>query len=255
MLLFVTQHAKRSNPMSTTNVRALPEATTRRAALGAVLAAGAAVATALPAVAIADVASSHPDADLFALIERARTADSLANEADRAAEDVWEKLAPSRPQALMWTESDAPHWYGVRPGQQIPALDIDFLRKWLALARKPDPTRHGDLGPVYPTLAFVERAREIVRTKDEFEASWQAHKEHPDLLEANARNEAVSERWRELAMRVARTPAKTTEGMVAKLALIASGYFDDDLEGTYDGILASVAIDAKALVVNARAAA
>jgi hypothetical protein len=67
------------------------------------------------------------------------------------------------------------------------------------------------------------------------------------LLEAQARHEALSERWRELAMRLATTPAKTPEGMVAKFALIASGYADDDLDGTYDGILASAALDAQAL--------
>jgi hypothetical protein len=91
----------------------------------------------------------------------------------------------------------------------------------------------------------------IVRAKDEFEASWQAAGEHPDVLEAAARREALSERWSELAMRVATTPAKTMEGMVAKFALIASGYAEDDLDGTYDGILASAALDTQALA-NAR---
>ena len=99
--------------------------------------------------------------------------------------------------------------------------------------------------------AFADRAREIVRTKDEFEASWQAAGEHPDVLEAAARREALSERWSELAMRVATTPAKTMKGLIAKFALIASGYAEDDLDGTYDGILASAALDAQALA-NAR---
>ena len=98
--------------------RTLPEATTRRAVLGAVLAAGAAVATALPAVAIADVARSHPDADLFALIERARTADALVDEAMET-EDVWDKTAPSLPQAIIWTEADASHWCGGYPGNRF----------------------------------------------------------------------------------------------------------------------------------------
>jgi hypothetical protein len=71
------------------------------------------------------------------------------------------------------------------------------------------------------------------------------------VLEANARHEDLSERWRKLAMRVATTPAKTMEGMVAKFALIASGYAEDDLDGTYDGILASAALDTQALA-NAR---
>jgi hypothetical protein len=81
------------------NTQALPEETNRRAVLGAVLAAGAAAA--LPAVAIATVARSHPDAALFALIERARTADSVSIEASMAADDVLFKIAPSFPQALI----------------------------------------------------------------------------------------------------------------------------------------------------------
>jgi hypothetical protein len=232
------------------NTQALPEETNRRAVLGAVLAAATAAA-ALPALAAASVARSHhPDADLFALIERARTADSLADEACEAADDVLFKIAPSFPQALIWTESDTPHWYGLRAGERVSNRDIDFLRHWLKCARKPDPIAAGVV-PIVPTLAFAERAREIVRTKDEFEALWQASGEHPDVLEANARHEALSERWSELAMRVATTPAKTMEGLIAKFALIASGYSEDDIDGTYDGILASAALDAQALA-NAR---
>jgi hypothetical protein len=52
-------------------------------------------------------------------------------------------------------------------------------------------------------------------------------------------------------MRVATTPAKTMEGLIAKIALIASGYTEDDIDGTYDGILASAALDAQALAVKA----
>jgi hypothetical protein len=59
------------------------------------------------------------------------------------------------------------------------------------------------------------------------------------------------ERWRELAKRVATTPAKTPEGLFAKIAFVAPDYVDDELNGTYDGILASAALDAQALA-NAR---
>ena len=229
----------------------MTRATDRRAVMGAIIAAGAAVATALPAVAIADVARSHPDADLFALIERARTADALVDEA-MATEDARVKTAPSLPQALIWTEADASHWCGVIPGLQIPAGDIDFLRDWLNLATKPDPIARGvRLPAVVPTLVFVERAREIIRTNDEYEAARRAAKEHPDVLGAQARTDVLTERWRELATRVATTPAKTPEGLVAKLATIAPAYADDGVDGTYDGILASAALDAQALAQKA----
>jgi hypothetical protein len=231
------------------SARSLPETTSRRAILGAVLAAGGAAV--LPA--IAGTLHSHPDAKLFALIERARTADALADEASSAADDVLFKIAPSFPQALIWAETDDPFWYGVKSGERIPVRDIDFLRDWLKLPERPDRPWPQDIcrSPLIPLRAFAERAREIVRTKDEFEASWQAAGEHPDVLEVAARREALSERWSELAMRVARMPAKTMEGLIAKIALIASGYAEDDLDGTYDGILASAALDAQALA-NAR---
>jgi hypothetical protein len=66
-----------------------------------------------------------------------------------------------------------------------------------------------------------------------------------------ARLDATIERWRELAKRVATTPAKTSEGLFAKIAFVAPAYVDDELNGIYDGILASATHDAQALV-NAR---
>jgi hypothetical protein len=115
------------------------------------------------------------------------------------------------------------------------------LRNWLKLTDRPDP-----IGVPF-TPAFGERAREIIRTKDEYETARQAAKEHPDVLAAEARNKVLLERWRELAERVATTPAKTPEGLLAKFTLIASGYAEDELDGTYDGILESAAIDAQSL--------
>jgi hypothetical protein len=61
------------------NVRPMPEATNRRAVLGAVLAAGATAA--LPAAARADVMLNYPDAELFALIKSANAAKSSGDEA------------------------------------------------------------------------------------------------------------------------------------------------------------------------------
>ena len=140
---------------------------------------------------------------------------------------------------------------GVRQRQH--AADLAAERAQRGWLRRPDRPWPQDISgsPLIPLRAFADRAREIVGTKDEFEASWQAASQHPDVFEANARHEALSERWSELATRVATTPAKTMEGLIAKFALIASGYAEDDLDGTYDGILASAALDAQALA-NAR---
>jgi hypothetical protein len=97
----------------------MTRATDRRAVLGAALAAGALAS--LPSAATASVAPSHhPDAELLALIERAKTADSLSTDAYLAAADVLCEMEPSFPQALIWTETDEPpHWYRVRPGERV----------------------------------------------------------------------------------------------------------------------------------------
>jgi hypothetical protein len=115
---------------------------------------------------------------LSAKMEPSRTADSLADEASSAADDVLFKIAPSFPQALIWAETDDPFWYGVKSGERIPVRDIDFLRDWLKLPERPDRPWPQDICrfPLIPLRAFAERAREIVRAKDEFEASWQGRR-------------------------------------------------------------------------------
>lgn len=226
--------------------QALPEATNRRAVLGAVLAVGA--ASALTAIAAASVvASHHPDAELFALIEIAKTADALSDEASAAADDIWDRTEPSFPQELSWAEADAPHWHGVQPGQQISARDIDFLRYWL---KQSERWSQPDLAPldIFPSQIFAARAREIVQLKDEFDAAARAAEEHPDVLGGRARQETLAQRWRELAVRVATTPAKTMEGVVAKLAMVVPGYPKYEPDGTFDGVLSSAMRDALALV-------
>jgi hypothetical protein len=99
----------------------------------------------------------------------------------------------------------------------------------------------------FPSIALAERAREIVKSNDEYKAAFQAAHEHPDVVAAEDRSETLKGQWEELATRVAKTPAKTLEGILAKLVLIASGYSEDDIEGTYYGILASASLDARGL--------
>jgi hypothetical protein len=233
------------------NARTLPEGTNRRALLGAVFVAGAAAS--LPAVAAASIASSrHPDSDLLALIKRAKIAESIADDACEDADDILQKTLPSFPEALIWNEGDGPHWCGIRRGDNISNEDIDWLRSWLAMPRKPDLTGKG-VPLIFPAPAFVERALEIVKTKDEYDAAYQAAEKHPDVIDAEDRSEALKGQWEELAERVAKTPAKTPEGLIAKILMVAAGYSEDDLDGSDDGILASVVLDAEALMKRAEA--
>jgi hypothetical protein len=77
------------------NARTLPEATNRRAVLGAILAAGAAGATAvMPAAASRAIAASEPyeDAALFALLTEARAVEVLQNEVNDAENAAWDRM-------------------------------------------------------------------------------------------------------------------------------------------------------------------
>jgi hypothetical protein len=67
------------------------------------------------------------------------------------------------------------------------------------------------------------------------------------VLQAQALLKTLSERWSEAALRIATTPAKTKEGLIAKLAMAWPAYGGDRLDGTYDGVVASVVRDAHAL--------
>jgi hypothetical protein len=229
------------------DARPMPKTTNRRAVLGAVLAVGAMAP--LPAIvaAAATIGPDHPDAALFALVERCREADALLDAANEAAIQAWAQVRPEFPTALLWTEGDARSWFGATPGSRPSSNDIEILRGWLKFPKHPDREHDPELAkfpPLLPLQAFADRATEIVRIWDDHEAAKRAVKEYPNVLAPEEKQDEIDRHWHELATRLATTPAKTSEGLTAKLALVASAYADDELSGTYDGILASVARDA-----------
>jgi hypothetical protein len=80
--------------------------------------------------------------------------------------------------------------------------------------------------------------------------------QHPDVVAAEARRNALRSQWGELAERLAETPEKTVDAMIAKLAMVAIDmvYDEEDcLSGDYDGIAASAALDAVRLRATAKA--
>jgi hypothetical protein len=66
----------------------------------------------------------------------------------------------------------------------------------------------------------------------------------PDVVAAKAETEARVDEWRELTERLAETPATTVDGMIAKLAMIATDmdYDEDGIGGGYEGIAESAAL-------------
>jgi len=227
------------------HARTLPEATTRRAALGAIIAAGAAGATAvLPAAASSAIAASEPyeDAALFALLTEARAIDVLQNEVNDAEYAAYDRIIwPDRPSALNPRPDD--HSL-VRPHRaEFDEPDIRELRGLVESAEK--------LGPdtiINQALLrdLKTRGREIVDAWDSYQADREKAKAAAGLPELNRRGKELNERRRRLWSRIAQTPARSVEGMLAKIAFASENYFgerEDLVEGTAEDLLLSAAMD------------
>ena len=220
------------------NARTMPETTNRRAVLRGILTAGAAAgASSAVVAAAAALGPDHPDAEIFALIERCREVDRFLCATSDAQEKVfWAHVGTAHPPK--WTDADASVWPIVTPGEQLHSDELRALRACLAL-----PVLWGT--PNFPPQAFAERAREIVAVHADWVGLLNAAREHPDIVAAKAETAAHSDEWGELTERLAGTPAKTVDGMIAKLAMVATDmvYEEGDLGG-YDGIAESAALDA-----------
>jgi hypothetical protein len=213
-------------------------ATTRRAAMTALASVPALAIPALAAGSPLTASPNHPDAEIFALIKRCREVDKLHCAASEAADKMlWTHVGGAHPPK--WTDADASVLPDVTPGDWLHPNEIGRLRACLAL-----PTLFGELN--LPPQAFAERAREIVATHDDYVDRLKAAHEHPDVVAATDEKNARGNEWFELAGRLAETPAKTVDGMVAKLAMVAIDmvYEEDSLSGGYEGIAASAALDA-----------
>ena len=116
--------------MSTTTVRAnartLPETTSRRAILGAVLAACAIGAIPIAAEAASAGGPAGPDAELFALIAEAREANARYEAASDAAEEAWERT--EKVPAPIVTEEDARMWK-LKAGDPFDVAHLDLMRR------------------------------------------------------------------------------------------------------------------------------
>jgi len=89
-------------------------------------------------------------------------------------------------------------------------------------------------------------ADEIVDAWDSYQADRDRAKEAVGLPELNRRGKEINERRRRLWSQIAATPARTVEGMHAKIAFASSFNLlerGDLVEGTMDDILLSAAMD------------
>jgi hypothetical protein len=208
------------------NDRTLPEATNRRPILGAVLAVGAAGATAvLPAAASRAIAASEPydDAALFALLAETRAVGVLQNEVDDVENAAWERLVrPDRPSALN-PRPDDHSLVGPRRAE-FDEADIRELRGLVEDVEK--------LGQdTMINQAFVReiktRGREIVDTWDSYRADCDRAKEAVGLPAVGRRWKELNDRRRRVWSQIAATPARTVDGMHAKIAFASIFNLDE----------------------------
>jgi hypothetical protein len=226
--------------------RTLPEETTRRGALGAIIAAGAVgVTTVLSAAASGSIAASetYEDAALFALLTEARAIQVLQNEVDSDEESAYDRIIwPDRPSALNPRPDDN---FLIRP--RLAGLDESDIRGFRGLVESVEK-----LGPTTTTInpAFVRemktRGREIVDAWDSYQADRDRAEEAVGLPAMRRRGQELNEQRRLVWSQIGATPARTVEGMHAKIAFASTFYVgerEELVEGTVEDILLSAAMD------------
>jgi hypothetical protein len=220
------------------NARALPEATTRRAVLGAVLAAGALVATPFPVAA----ANLGVEPELGALIDAWHEAYRLLEETHAASCAACDRAHCPVPQALIATERDARFWSDAMPGRQYQERDVTRLRALSALSVRFDE--------VFSCSGYDDRLAEIIASWDNWQPEREAAKAREGVADADDLWRQAVENYHAIGNRVAKLQAKTMAGVVAKLLAAAPHVTEDDLEDPTSSaaVLAGAALDALSLV-------
>jgi hypothetical protein len=252
------------------NARALSETTTRRAALGAIIAAGA-IGVA-PIVTGAATAASGPadlDVGLFTLIDEAREAGARVEAAIGALEEAEKRTEEVPwPQALIVTEDDTRLWK-LKAGDRFDLAHLSRMRERQAHRQNSKYLRSFvELAADAPYVvslddkdrAIVEMGAATEVRADQLIAALGSWADARRLARDRSGETAAEERYQSLFnekydayTRVANTRARTLSGLLAKLALIAPDFDDESASdlpaevGQSEPILFSVAVDFKAL--------
>jgi hypothetical protein len=224
--------------------------TTRRAALGAVLAA-VAIGVA-PIAAGAATTAEHVDgpdgldAGLFVLIDEAREAGARLEEAIGALDEAQERTEKVPwPQALIVTEDDTRLWK-LKAGDPFAGAHVNLMRERQAYRqnlkhREPWAVVAADASWVATlddkdraTLAIMAAAEvredQLIAALNQWNEAREVASDRSGETAETAADERVDQLWDEKSdacSRVANTRARTLNGILAKLALIAPD-FDDE---------------------------
>jgi hypothetical protein len=221
------------------NAQTLPEATSRRAILGAVLAAGALAA--VPANSVA--ASLGMEPELQAIIAAWHEAERRLDETYDASCAADERAQCPVPQALIATERDANNWHVAVAGVEYREADVEQLRRWLPISRPAE-----SLHRIVPGTVFDGRANEIIVAWDNWQAEQKSANEREGCAAAAYLWSQAVENYHAIGNRVAQLQARTMAGVIAKLLAAASTVTEDDLENdnnSHVAVLAGAALDAR----------
>jgi hypothetical protein len=251
------------------------EATTRRAALGAIIAAGAigvapiAAGAAIAAEPVNGVAGL--DAGLLALIDEARAAGARVEAAIAALEEAQERTEEVPwPQTLIVTEDDTRLWK-LQAGDHFDPAHLNLMRERQAHRQRSKELMSSVSSATWAMLASgialddkdraaIEKMNATDAREDQLIAALddygEAQQVASDLSGETAANDRFDQLWDEKAdacNRVANFRARTLSGVLAKLAFIAPEFDDQSASelpaemGTSPEILFSVAVDFKTL--------
>jgi hypothetical protein len=201
--------------------------------------------TAVPLVAASGaIAASQPfeDVALFALLTEARSIAVLQKEAFDVEDAAWDRIVwPDRPSALSPRPDD--HFLLRPPRAEFEERRMRELRSLVEGVEKISPDMKINQVMV---REIKTRGREIVDAWASYQADRARAKEAVGLPEILRRGKELNERRIRLWSQIATTPARTVDGMHAKIAF-ASIFNSDErkdlVEGTVDDLLLSVAMD------------
>lgn len=187
----------------------------RRAALGGLAAAGALLA--VPHVAKA----ASPDAELFALARKAKALYAALGAAEDRLVEAEQRLGRTVfPEALIVTASDRKLFPRIQAGAGEPFFEKDIQAIRIARKVTLDVCRFintPDIGSDWDCPQLVARAVEIERADEKHRAEREAARTAYGVTEAEAEVDRISaelaQTWRDLAF----APARTIEGVLAKL--------------------------------------
>jgi hypothetical protein len=205
---------------------------------------------AIPAVAETARGSAHPDAGLFALIERLRHLDNLMEDANAASDEASKRLKkPPVPEALEATGGAYKKW-PLRAGETVADSVRGYFHGLSLLA-----TYHGPEQLQAEMRQLADKyADEAIAAWDQWQADCRAAEECAGLPAAERRLHEVQSEWHEVARLIVSTRVRTIDGLLAKLACLEPFYDAREHDGsdgddaTADDILQSAIFDAKALM-------